>query len=267
KNIISAIAVISIMSLFSLSGCAKKGEEEAFLKAQRSLSEGNYTEALYLYRVFVEKFPESSLAPEGQLRICRIYSRHLGDVKRAMDAYAMLFYIYPASPQVYLAREDMAGIYSAADEPGKAIAEYVWLIENGPAKGRDRHRYRMALEYVKTNDFRQARIELEELLKDMPFTELAPRVYYHIALTHYLEGNLEEAIKAYDGVISSFPGNPVCIDARLGKAAALEESGRLAEALALLTELEKEYSNSEVVRIRIESARARLRKEFNPKEG
>lgn len=253
-------AVVLAASVIFLPGCTEKGEEEAFMKAEKSLSEGNYPEALSGYRRFVENYPESRLAPQGQYRIGQIYRRHTGDVKMAMDAYAMLFYLYPDAPQVYLAREDMAEVYSSIDEPRKSIAQYAYLIENGPGENRDRYRYRMALEYVKLNDFRQARIELEELLEDAPSTALAPDAHYNIALTYHLEGNLEEALEAYERVISSFPGHPLYKkEARLGKAAALEESGRINEAFLLLSELEREYPLSTAVRIKKESVHKRLK--------
>ena len=254
--LITAAAVI-------LPGCTARGEEEAFKKAQEHLIEGNYEKAITGCAAFIERFPQGRLAPQCQYMIGYVYSRHLSNPRKAMDAYSLLFYLYPDSPQVYLAREDRAKIYSSMDDHVKAIGEYAWLVENGPYKTKDLYRYKIALEYIKADDFRQARIELAGLLKEMPQTPLSPDIHYHIAITHYLEGNLKEAIEAYENIISSFPGHPVYMEARLGKAQAIEESGRLGEAFKILLGLEKEYPNADVVRVRMKSLRERRKKELS----
>jgi len=259
--LLAAVLAAGILFTVLAAGCSPRGDEKAFHQAEDALGRGEYLEAAALYRSFITNYPDSPLAPEGQYKISYIYSRHVRDLKKAMDAYSMLFYLYPESPQAVTAREDRAELFSSRKEYRKAIADYAWLLENGPPEKNDLYRYNIAMEYIKMNDFRQARIELEELLKNIPSTPLAPQVYYQIATTHYLEGNLEEAVKGYDTVISKFPDNPICIEARLGKATALEEAGSLTEALALLEELKDEYSNTDVVKIRIKSTRERLKKE------
>jgi TolA-binding protein len=251
---------ISTLPAVFLSGCGVPPEAKIFDEAESLLSEGRYHGAIDGYSRVVDLFPESPYAPKSHYKIGLIYSRYLDDVPRAMEAYSTLLYMYPSSPEVIAARMDRARVFSSREENWNAIEEYQWLLENGPRDRQDRFRYNIAMEYVKMNDFEQARIELEDLISAMPSTPLLPELHYQLANTYYLQGSLEEAIRAYDGVISEFKAHRVGLEARLGKAAALEEAGRLKEALALLKELEDEYPNREAVKIRIHSIEERLKK-------
>jgi TolA-binding protein len=261
KNFFPVIFFLSISTLpVFLYGCGVPREQEIFEEAERLLSEGQYLAAIDGYSRVVELFPESPYVAQSQYKIGFIYSRYLDDVSRAMEAYSTLLYMYPSSPEVSAARQDRARVFSSLGNHWNAIEEYRWLLDNGPGEKRDRFQYNMAMEYVKMNEFGQARIELEELLNAVPSTPLFPEVHYQLANIYYLEGNLEEAERAYDEVISKFQGHRISLEAKLRKAAALEEAGRLKEALALLKELEEEYPNREAVRIRIASTEERLKK-------
>jgi TolA-binding protein len=261
KNFFPVIFSLSISTLpVFLYGCGAPAEQEIFDDAERLLSEGQYLAAVEGYSRVVELFPESPYLTQSQYKIGFIYSRYLYDVSRAMEAYSTLLYMYPSSPEVSPARQDRARIFSSLGNHLNAIEEYQWLLDNGPGENRDRFQYNLAMEYLKMSEFGQARIELEELLNAVPSTPLLPEVHYQLANIYYLEGNLEEAEKAYDEIISKFQGQRVSLEARLGKAAALEEAGKLKEALALLKELEEEYPNREAVRIRITSTEERLKK-------
>jgi TolA-binding protein len=262
KRLLPALFFLSFSTLLMvfLSGCGEHPEVEIFNEAERLLSEGQYLAAIENYNRVFDSFPESPYAPRSQYKIGLIYSLYLSDFQKAMKAYSTLFYMYPVSPEVVLARMDRARVFTSLGDHWNAIEEYQWLMENGPADRRDRFQYNIAVEYLKMNDFGQARVELMELLSSMPSTPLAPECNYQLANIYYLEGYLEEAIEAYDEVISKFQGHWVSLEAKLGKATVLEEAGRLKEALRVLKELEDEYPNREAVKIRIASTEERLKK-------
>ncbi len=244
----------------TFTGCGASEEVRMFEEAERVLSEGQYLPAVEAYSRLINTFPESPHVPGCQYKIAFIYNMYLDDPTGAMNAYSTLLYMFPKSPEAILARADRARIFSGLGDHMGAIEEYQWLLENGPDDKNDGFRYDLAMEYIKINDFGQARIELEELLTKTPSTPLAPGSYYQLANTYYLEGSLEKAVEAYDEVVSRFKGHPVSLEARFSKAAVLEEAGRLKEALKLLKELEDEYPNREVVKIRISSTEERLKK-------
>ncbi|MFZ3072550.1 MAG: tetratricopeptide repeat protein [Thermodesulfobacteriota bacterium] len=256
------VTVLSAICAVFIFGCGPKGEEKFFFEAEQALIAGNYDSAIEKFTDFVTHYPGSEFAAESQYRIGYIHSRHLRDAKSAMDAYAILFRLYPKSPQVAFAREDMAAIYSSSGEERKAIGEYARLMENGPSAKKDFYRYQIAMGYIRLNDFRQARIEFEEILKTISISSspLKPQAKLQIANTHYLEGNMDEAVKAYDRVMSDYKGDSVYADeAKLAKASVLAETGMLKEALVLLIELKEEYPNKDVLGIKIDSTLERLR--------
>ena len=101
------------------------------------------------------------------------------------------------------------------------------------------------------NDLRQARVELKELLSSsMPGR--IPQIKFDIANTYYIEGDLKEAVSWYDAVISAAPDGRLNMEARFGKAKALEEAGRLNEALTIYRALSGKYPNQEALRTRME---------------
>ncbi len=249
-----------ILMVALLLGCGGADKDGVFFRAEELLSHGRYQQALEHYTVFVDTYPESEFAPKSQYMIGYILSHHLSRPEEAMDAYAMVVSLYPESYYTVKAREDMARLYSLRADHRAAITQYDWLMEKGIEDKKPRYRYNMALEYIKMNEFKQARVELEELLKeDIPPT-MVPQLLYQIANTYQLEGNLQEAINVYDRIIKGYGDHPVYIEARLGKASVLEKQGSLKEALGLLTELEREYPDSDTVKIRINSTRKRLKK-------
>ena len=255
------IRVLSVLCAVFIFGCGPKGEEKIFFEAEQALIAGDYASAAEKFTNFVTDYPGSEFAAESQYRIGYIHSHHLRDANSAMDAYAILFRLYPKSPQVALAREDMAAIYSSAGEEKKAIGEYAWLMENGPSGKKDLYRYQIAMGYIAQNDFRQARIEFEEILKTISISSspLKPQARLQIANTHYLEGNMTDAVKAYDGIMADYKGSSVYAEAKLAKASVLEETGMLKEALALLLELREEYPDKDVLGIKIDSTLERMR--------
>lgn len=252
---------VSLGVIFIMAGCGVGGDGRAdFERAESALSRGDYSTAVDLYTEFFKSYPESPLAPESVYKRAYVYKNMLNERQSAMDSYATLLDLYPKSEQVYRAREDIAAIHSSMNEDRLAIAEYAWLIEHGPRLKHSEYRYEIAMKYVKRNDFDQARIEFEELLKSSPSKEFTSRAYFQVATTYYLEGRLDDAIKGYDVVIGNFIDDPLYVEAKFSKATALEELGRLKEALKLFKELKGEYPSPELLKIRIESTEERLKK-------
>lgn len=256
--------MISALAAVVLYGCGADRAGERFKTAELLLGAGDYAGAVAEYSRVVRDFHDSSYAPESQYKIALVYNRHLSDEKRAMDAYSTLLYLFPESPEARLAREDMAGIFSARGEHLKAIEEYERLAEAYPADDA-RLRFATAMEYFRMNDFRQARIELAGILKKSPPADLVPRVKYRIAYIHYIEGDTEKALEAFDEIARDWPDDPLAVEALLGKAKALEEAARPREALEILKGLLDRYPNREVVATRIKWVKKRMTEGPGPK--
>ncbi len=251
--------VTSVVFCLLLYSCSGDPALELFQKAETLLGKGNYHGAIEGYRRVVKEYPESPYASISQYKLGFVYNRHLKDVDKALDAYMALFYLYPDSKETVQARKDMAGIYSELGDHRRAIEEYQFLLEEGPPARRADYQYLIAMEYIKLNDFQQARVELRELLDIVSSPEFISRIYYQLANTYFLEGRLNEAIETYSKVIEKAHNQSMVLEARLGKAIALEELGRLTDALSILKGLMEVYPNREAISTRIEWIEKRLK--------
>lgn len=215
--------------------------------------------ALELYQALANKFPENAHAPSARYRIGMIHYLHTGNKKKALDAYLSLILLYPESEEIATARRDMAEIYRRSGEHRKAIGEYQWLVDHSSGEERDVHRYNIAMEYQNLSDFKQAIVEIEDILKNAPSEILLPKLYYQMGNNQYLNGDMEGAMTTYDTVIEEYPYDPLSIEAMLGKAVILEEEGRLRDAAALLNSLVKSYPNREAIEVRVKWVNRRIR--------
>ncbi|MBI5970249.1 MAG: tetratricopeptide repeat protein [Deltaproteobacteria bacterium] len=254
--------LIALVVFFA--GCSTDPAEHVFEKAEKSLGTGSFEEALLQYSYVVNKHPESSYAPKSQYKIAYIYNKYLGERKRALDAYATLYYMYPGSAETVDAREDLAQIYSDLGDHRKAIAHYQRLMVERPGDAQRFH-FAVASEYMKMNDLAQARVEFSELLRTTGSHVLIPQIYFNMGGMSYVEGKTSEAMEWYDKLISKYPKDPFVLEAEFYKAKVLNETGRQGEALVLLREIEPQYHNKAAVTALREWIEARLKDGHDPK--
>lgn len=228
-------AALLCFCLFFLCACPVDPARRDFEEASSLLDRGSLREAARRYAFVVTKYPGSRFAPESQLRIAGIYSR-LNEFDKAEYAYSALFFMYPESQEALVGREELAMLHSRNREHMKAIEEYQRLFQSLPSN-RQRFQYLIAMEYIKMNDFTQARAELVELNNMMGNPALSPRIRLHIAESYYLEGSYNKALEKYDDVIARFPENEAAIEARLAMARIFEEEGDFKKAIASLEEV------------------------------
>jgi TolA-binding protein len=141
----------------------------------------------------------------------------------------------------------------------RAIVAFQKLLDSGAEDG-DRIQYEVADTYFRLENYEQARIEFESLLKNYPGSPLLPEVAYRIAVTWSLEGQPKEAESAFRRVVERWPESTYALEAQFGLATSLEEREELREALALLEALKKNYPNTEAVKKKIEQVQERMRK-------
>ena len=250
--------LLAAAALLFIAGCSEDHASKHFEKGEELLSKGDYVEALSRYNYVVNNFRESPYAPSSQYKVAFILNRHMNDRKAAIDAIYLLYNVYPGSPEVLKARQDLAEIYSGMGEHTKALGEYEILIKQLPADWAKFKRL-IALEYLKMNDLRQARVELNEFILSVRDKTLVSEAYLNLAETYYIEGEVGKAMELYDRVISNYPAEKNAMSARFSKAKALEETGRLSDALSLFKEIQTDYPNRDAVSSRIQAIEKRLK--------
>ncbi|MEE8574600.1 MAG: tetratricopeptide repeat protein [Thermodesulfobacteriota bacterium] len=260
KKLFILTTICSALLLLSFSGCSAPPSTKAFDDAELLYSQGEYDQALNAYLSLLSKFPESPHAPKSQFRTAHIYNRYLENIPKALKAYAELFYLYPESSELESAALERAKLYSSVGEHWNAIEDYKWLLEKSTKQDHNQYLYQLAMEYVKLNDFKQARVELAALLGKSPKLALAVKAKYQIATTYYLQSNHKEAIKAYEEIINNHGKSEMAMEAIIGKGASLEESGKLSEALAIFKSIAGEYKNTDAINIKISLIEKKLKK-------
>jgi tetratricopeptide (TPR) repeat protein len=263
-----------VLCLVLLMGCSRDNAKGRFEGAETSLGNGEFERAIEEYRSIANAVGTTAYGPISLYKIASIYDRHLDDKPKAVEAYYTLYSIYPESAEAVEAREAMAIIYSEAGNHAKAIDEYQWVLEKSPAKEKH-YRYLIAMEYLRMNDFRQTRLELRDLLDSLnmpdppppggPHYELIIKIYYQTANSYYLESRNTEATKAYDELISKYPGHPLSLEARLNKAHILIEDELFEPALEILNTLAGVYPHTETIDSMIKLTKKRIREGPSPR--
>jgi TolA-binding protein len=184
----------------------------------------------------------------------------LGRYQEALLAYLSLERDYAATSQAGEARRQVAELYKyRLDDQSRAIAVFQTLLDEA-GDDTDRLQYEVADSYFRLNNFEQARIEFETLLRQYPTSALLPEVQYRVAVTYALDGEAEAAMAAFREVTTRWPQNPYSVEARFGLATVLEERDRLRDALTILEELRGAYPNQQALTQRIEHLKGRIDK-------
>lgn len=234
--------------------------EKRYRKALAQRDAGDFAGAAEQLHILQAKHPDCEHAAEALFIAAELQHLSLGRYQEALLDYLSLERDYAATPQAIEARRRVAELYKyRLDDQARAISAYQRLLDEGEEDA-DRLQYEVADSYFRLNNFEQARIEFENLLKQTPASSLAPEVQFRIAVTYALEGNADQAMAAYREVTSRWPQSPYSIEARFGLATVLEERERLRDALVILEELQGSYSNQEALAQRIAHLKGRIDK-------
>ena len=211
-------------------------------------------------RTLAEDHPQFVRTPEALYEVAETLDIYLARYRDSLLTYLLLVRDYPESGVAAVAQRQIAELYKfRLDDCGQAIAAYQRVLDLG-GDDSDRGQYEVADCYFRLNNFEQARIEFEGLLKRFPESALRAEVQFRIAVTYALEGQLPEAEATYRLVIETWPESPYTVEAKFGLAAVLEEQERLKEALTILEELVGVYPNGEALDRKIEQVRNRIDK-------
>ncbi len=234
--------------------------ERRFSRAQALLVEQDYVEAARQFQRLARLYPHASRADEALFHVGELQHLYLKDAERALLAFLQLEKNYPGSPFGLAAQRYAADIYmDRLEDPGRAVAAYQKLLDQGVAEG-DQVQYRIGEAYFRLNNFEQARIEWDNLLRLFPESELGAETSYRIAVSLTLQGDFKEARQRFEELIARWPDHLYAVEARFGLAAVLEEQEQLVDALEMLEKLRGVYPKPEVLEQRIAQVRERIEK-------
>jgi len=234
--------------------------EERFQKGLAFRQETSYSEAVEMFKELHAEQPSFVRIPQALFQVAEIQDLYLGRYSDALLTYLMLERDYPDAPEVFAARKQVAVLYKyRLNDCGQAIAVYQKVLDDADSNS-DQLQYEVADCYFRLNNFAQARIEFESLLKIDPQSDLFAEVQYRIAMTYALEGKLPEAAGAYRVVIERWSESSYAVEASFGLATVLEEQEELVEALKILEELKGVYPKEDILTRKTEQVRERIEK-------
>lgn len=224
----------------------------------RSVDQGAYVEAAELFRQLREDYPRRDIAPKALYQEGEVHYLFLKQFPEALVAYLILLRDHPDSDLAEQAQRKVAEIYkySLRDYP-RAIVAYQKLLDFVVTDG-DRIQYEVADSYFRLENFEQARIEFESLLKNYPESPLQAEALYRIGVALSLEGEQDQAEKVFQQITAEWPDSPFVYEARFGLAGIYEERSELQRALDLLLDLQENYPKPEVLQQKIDQVRDRI---------
>lgn len=234
--------------------------EKQYQRATALLDEGEYRRAISRLRGIHEHHPESSRAPQALYLAGEVLFLHLDENQEALLNFLLIERDYPDSDWCQAARRRVAEIYKDhLRDYERALVAYQKLLDAGASQP-DRVQYDIADCYFRLNNFEQARIEFENLLKNHPDSALLPEVLYRIGAAFFLEGKLHDAELVLTRAQQDHQDSPFAGEATFMLAQVHEERGELKAALKLLQDLEQHYPDKPALTRRLENIRQRIKK-------
>lgn len=260
------VVLVPLVILFTIAGglyyqsTLEERLHKSFARAETMVLRGNYEKAVSVYQDIYEDHPDFILAPRALFRAGEVQNLFLKRFHDALLAFHNLERDYPDSPYVNDALILEAAIYkNRLRDYGRAAALYQKLLDLGlePA---DRFQYELSDCYFRLNNFEQARIEFENLLKNWPESTLVTEVEYRIGMTYALDGELRAAEKVFRKILKEKPDDLFAVETKFSLASVLEEQERLRESLKILEELRGVYPAPEALQLKIDKVEDRIKK-------
>jgi outer membrane protein assembly factor BamD len=206
-------------------------EERTDFEAASAQDADSTSTALAAYRRFIKDHPASPLAMQAQFRIAELYE-NLGDSTKAFNAYQKLVTQYPDTPdferavnrQVVIANEYLAG-------------KKVKFLGVAFLSGTDRAEEMFA-----------------SIIQNAPYSKNAPIAQFNLGLTYERQNRVQDAAKAYQGVLDRYPSSSIADDAmyqigyiymRLGQSGKTQDLSALITAKNTFEDFLLQYPSSE----------------------
>ncbi len=231
-----------------------------YARAEAQKIVGDHREAARLYKKLQRRHPYSPKADDALYQLGLIRRLHLKSYPEAILAFLLLEKDYPDSPLAAKALQQAAEIYKnqLLDYP-RALVIYQKLFDRGGNEAATAQ-YQVADCYFRLNNFEQARIEFESLLKNYPHSPGSAEAHYRLAVILALEGEEKMAMERFAEMEKLWPESSYTIEARFARAGILEDRDDLRGALKLLEELRGSYPNGDILKQRINQVKTRIRK-------
>jgi outer membrane protein assembly factor BamD len=163
---------------------------EQMKKAEKLQADGDDSAAFKAYKALVKQYGQSFLAPKAQRKVGQLLEKH-GDHDKAYDAYNYYLTKYPQG------------------EDFDAVVDSMFKIAKGFLDGEKRRVMGVKI----SSSMTRAQAMFEGIVKNAPFSKLAPLAQFNVGQALEKQGEYPKAIDAYQQVYSKYPNDPVAADA------------------------------------------------------
>lgn len=217
KNFASKFAALLLIAVTLRA--AEPDAPTLFRQAETAYKQQNYSQALSLFRTFVEKYPDAKQTVRAWEYIAQCENA-LGDPMAAFEAYQKIWERHKdfAKLSVITRNQMKIGNYFLKNKQyDNAIKVYEKILENAPhSEVAPGAQYSLAQAYLGNEDYTAARAELSKLIRNYPSSQLVDDAMFDLGFVAYLQskdapydqGATSEAIAAFRTFISNFPSSP-----------------------------------------------------------
>lgn len=240
------------LSLCFLLGCTSP-EERIFREGLEQSAKSQFKIAIQEFKKVVKRSSSSVWGVRAAKEGARISLYELKDYHLAIEFLKSVVLNSKDPIDRIQAENQIAAIYfdNLQNYP-MAIREYTKLLQLAKAATEvAKDRLVLARSYFYMNDFKQAEIEIQEILKlkidpELLFSALAISGNVKVAQKDFLG-----AAETFRGLIANFPERSIQENIQLSLAVCYEENGDFTNALSTLNSLKGKYNPAEYLELRI----------------
>lgn len=203
-------------------------EIASFKKAEFQVAQGNYSEAVTLYKRFIANYPESGLLPKAYYDLGRTYES-MGRNSEAVEIYKNLVKQYPINEFSQSALLRLGWMKYNSNEFKEAVG-YLSQIES-KAKFYDEVLYLMGLCYLSLGDTANALEKLRQSIIERKSLDVSDRARVKVAEVLISKGKLDEAFENLKPVLLHRATDEVSAQAQYLYAEAFFKLGNIDEAI------------------------------------
>jgi len=163
---------------------------EQMKKAEKMQADGDDAGAYRAYKALVKKYGQSFLAPKAQRKVGQLLEKH-GDYDRAYDAYNYYLTKFPQG------------------EDFDASVESMFKIAKLFLEGQKRRLFGVPI----AASMARAQAMFEGIVKNAPFSKLAPLAQFNVGQALEKQNELDKAIEAYQATYMKYPTDAISADA------------------------------------------------------
>jgi TolA-binding protein len=241
-----------------LSSCNSNSPDNRYLLAERLLEDKKYEAAISEFQEIVDKSPNSPLGIEGQLKVAQIQHLYLGKTKEAVESYKKFLRRNKDEARRGEIERVLADLqFQIFENYGDAIHAYKSLFEKDPKSPEAPYfLFNIGRAQSFQKDFDTAVKTFQQLVTDYPTSSFANRAKLEVANALNMGGKCRDAIKKYEELAKSSPGE-IKVLAVFGEAECAEELDDLDTAYELLGTIKSTYPSPAVVDMKMKRIKRR----------